>query len=76
MIIMNKEEIYKNKFGNEWYDLLKEFLLSNSMNNIAYHIKKQRETSSIIPPEGSDLFFKVFKDLQPKNIKVIILGQD
>ena len=73
---MNKEQLYKNKFGPLWYELLKEFLLSDKMNNIAYNIKKQRETSNIIPDEGSDLFFKIFKDLQPNNIKVIILGQD
>ena len=75
-IMTKKEQFYLNNFGEEWFNLLKDFLLSKDMDAIAYTLKLQREKSDVIPSVESGLIFKVFKDLQPKDIKVIILGQD
>lgn len=63
-------------FGLEWYSLLKDFITSNKFRTIADSVNKSRLTNEVIPDKGSPLFFKVFKDLQPKSLRVILLGQD
>jgi len=76
MTIMNKEEFFIKNFGKDWYALLKEFLLSDEMVKISRIIRHHRTRHTIIPEENSELFFKIFKDVQPSKIKVIVLGQD
>lgn len=74
--IIKRKKVYLDNFGEEWYNLLEDFLLSDEMFKIAYNIRLQRKKANIIPEEGSELFFKIFRDLKPKDIKVVILGQD
>lgn len=76
IIMDKKQQFYLKNFGKEWYELLEDFLLSPNMDGIARTLKFQRETSEVIPSVESGLIFKVFKDLQPSNIKTIILSQD
>lgn len=66
----------EEKFGTEWYKLLKTFLDSPKFYGMSNAINKDRESFEVIPEKGSPLFFKIFKDLQPSKIKVVILGQD
>lgn len=65
---------YSSLFGNEWYSILKDYLESEEFNNIG--VELNREIRYVIPPHGSPLFFKIFKDLQPSDIKLVVLGQD
>ena len=73
---MNRELYFRQRFGDEWFELLKDFLMSYTMDAIGKAIAKDRETYTIIPENQSSLLFKVFRDLAPKDVKVIILGQD
>jgi uracil-DNA glycosylase len=67
----------KNKFGSEWYDLLRNYLSSKEFSKISDTLLAEyKKKTKIIPEYKSPLFFKIFKDLQPSKIKVVILGQD
>ena len=66
----------EEKFGTEWYKLLKTFLDSPKFYGMSNAINKDRESFEVIPEKGSPLFFKVFRDLQPKDIKVVTIGLD
>ena len=66
----------RDLFGEEWYELLKDYLHSSEFKNIGLQLADEYRTKSVLPPKGSPLFFKIFKDLQPSKIKVIIIGQD
>lgn len=68
--------MYKETFGEEWNELLKDYLEDEEFIDIGINLMNQYAIEDIIPTIGSDLYFKVFKDLQPSKIKVIILGQD
>jgi len=65
-----------NLFGGEWGELLKDYLTSQRFINIGLELNSQYKAHSIIPPKGSPLYFKAFRDVQPSDIKVVILGQD
>lgn len=68
---------YKELLGKEWAELLKDYLASGDLGKIATQIKKERLSGvNVLPPEGSDMFFKIFKLLQPDRIKVIWINQD
>jgi|AntDeeMinimDraft_5_1070356.scaffolds.fasta_scaffold27040_2 uracil-DNA glycosylase len=67
--------MYEELFGKEWFNLLKNYLESKEFKNIGLDLNKEYKTKIIIPNKGSE-FFRIFKDLQPSNIKVIILGLD
>jgi len=62
-------------FGEEWYKLLKSFLNSQQFISILNQLKTEGKTNKIIPTSESKLLFKVFKDLQPQDIKIVILGK-
>lgn len=66
----------EEKFGTEWYKLLKTFLDSSKFYGMSNAINKDRESFEVIPEKGSPLFFKVFRDLQPKDIKVVTIDLD
>ncbi|MFW5889290.1 MAG: uracil-DNA glycosylase [bacterium] len=68
--------MYDKLFGKEWYEILKDYLYSEEFKNIGLEVSKQYESEKVLPPKGSPLYFKIFKDLQPSKIKVIILGMD
>jgi len=68
--------ILKNSFGNEWWELLSPFLLSEEWTHLVKSINKDRITNTVIPEKGSDLTTKIFRDLAPDEIKVVLIGQD
>ena len=65
-----------NIFGYKWWELLSPFFKTEEWKDIVHLINTDRKQNIVIPEQGSNLFFKIFKDLQPDDIKVVILGQD
>jgi uracil-DNA glycosylase len=72
---MNKDKLIE-LFGEEWYNLLEPFLLSNEFKSIMKTLINESKKNYVIPTRESGLLFKIFKDLQPSSIKVVFLGQD
>lgn len=70
------KEFLISRFGEDWYELLKDFLMSDDMKKIAFLVDQRRRQEVVIPPKGSELLFKMFKDLQPDKINTLVLGQD
>lgn len=62
-------------FGT-WYEPMKEFLHSQQMYEISQQIALERKECVVIPSEGSELFFKVFRVTDYNALNVVILGQD
>jgi uracil-DNA glycosylase len=63
--------------GTEWYSLLNDFVESKDMNEIICSVAKERSEYTIYPlKEDFYKMFRIFKDLKPSDIKVIIIGQD
>lgn len=68
---------WKNYVGEEWYTLLSNFLESKHMEYIINKIREERKSYKVFPLLTEfNKMFRIFKDLQPSDIKVIILGQD
>ena len=67
--------MYRELFGEEWYHLLKDYL-EGDFKNIGLELNEQYKYNNIIPEKGSELYFKVFRELQPSQIHTIIFGQD
>lgn len=68
---------HKVLLGEEWADILKEYLATEDLINIATWIRRERLAGiNVLPPEGSDMFFRIFKLLQPSKIKVVWINQD
>jgi uracil-DNA glycosylase len=63
--------------GTEWESLLRDFLNSNDMSNIINNIHLERR-KHIVYPLRSEFYkmFRIFKELKPSDIHVVILGQD
>ena len=68
---------WENTLGSEWYELLSSFVEGKEMLKIANSIRIARK-SSVVYPSKEEFWkiFRIFKELQPSDIKVIILGQD
>lgn len=66
-----------NIIGSEWHKLLKPFVESKEMLQIINNIKNERK-KYVIYPEQKEFYkmFKIFKDLQPSDIKIVLLSQD
>lgn len=63
--------------GEEWATVLKDYFNTKDLELIAGMIEAQRKQGKhIMPPKGSDKFFKVFKMLQPSQIKIVWINQD
>jgi uracil-DNA glycosylase len=63
--------------GDGWGELLQNYYTVEELLHIAHRIGLERRKGvEVLPPQGSDLFFKIFKLLPPERIKVVILGQD
>ena len=68
---------WKTILGDEWSSLLNNFIISDNMSSIIYKVSLERQKYTVFP--GKNEFYKmfrIFKELQPSNIKVIIIGQD
>lgn len=75
--IMNKP-IFEHFLGPEWYPLLKDVFEGNAFHQIGVEIMRERGSGKrIIPPhEHVHLSFRAFRECGPKDLKIIILGQD
>jgi uracil-DNA glycosylase len=68
---------WTNIIGNEWYSLLKDFVESEKMLKIVQSVAKERVKYTVYPIKDEFYkMFKIFKDIQPSDIKCIILEQD
>lgn len=59
-----------------WYEKLKHYVESSEFHDIAYKINQERKKYVILPPQGSELFLKVFRVTPYDSIKCVIYGQD
>lgn len=59
-----------------WYEPLKDFVESEKFITIGKQIRDDRVKHSVIPNQGSELLFKVFRLTPYNKIKIIILGLD
>ena len=67
----------RQKFGEEWWELLHRFILSKLWINIVNTVKKDRlKNQIVIPNESSKYSLRIFEELKPKDIKVVFLSQD
>lgn len=64
-------EVFNKLLGEEWAKLLAHFLLTDKFLNIK-EVYTQKDCIPKTPFES----FKIFRELQPKDIKVVILNQD
>lgn len=59
-----------------WYEPLKDFIESEDFINIGRQIRDDRAKYSVIPNQGSDLLFKVFRLTPYNKVRIVLLGQD
>lgn len=62
--------------GTEWYNLMKDFVDSDSFKRSMYKIKEDRDNHTVFPKIGSKNFMRAFRELSPEKVKVVIIGQD
>lgn len=64
-------------FGEEWFMVLEDYLLGDEFNKLGLTIAAARQSFSVLPPkEENHLIFKAFKELQPSDIKAVLLGYE
>lgn len=63
-------------FSEDWYRELKGYVESKEFEDIAWKIAGERKTRTVYPEKGSDLLFKVFREVPLNKVKVVIMGQD
>ena len=64
----------RNYLGDTWYDMLKTVINSEYMSKIGNFLRERRQVSIVYPDEN--LVFRALKLTHPRQVKVIILGQD
>lgn len=68
---------WQNELGNEWYSLLQKFVESKNMDKIILSLLSERKKYEVYPKkEDFYKMFRIFRNLQPTNIKVVFIGQD
>ncbi len=68
---------WTNTLGEEWYSIMGKYMESESMGKIVKAITTERQKYTVFPKKNEFYkMFRIFKDLQPSHIKVVILGQD
>lgn len=70
---MNKKRLIK-EFGGEWFYLLEPFLNQEFKDIMKTLVSLTKNNKVIIPTRESKLLFKIFRNLQPKDIKIVFLG--
>lgn len=70
--------IFYHFLGPDWYSILKDIFESDSFHQIGVRLMRERGTGlNIIPAhEKIHLAFRAFRECNPKDLKIIILGQD
>lgn len=61
--------------GKQWYSLLKDVIEKPFFKRLAYFISVERKKYVVYPKTGREVF-SVFKNLQPSDVRVVIVGQD
>ena len=67
---------FSRYFEEGWYNKLKHYVESTEFKLIGSNIAQERKKYIILPPQGSELFLKVFRITSYDEVKVVILGQD
>ena len=62
------------KLNKEWYGLLEDEIVSGYFCDLLSFVDKEYQNNIIYP--SRDLVFNAFNLTTPKNVKVVILGQD
>ena len=62
-------------FSDDWFELLKPFLLSSEFKNIAMSLKREVSSGVAITPNFADMF-RAFKETPRFGTHTIIMGQD
>ena len=69
---MNNEQVFQHKLGEEWFVILKDFVLSDKMDKVGRAIM----ASKLPVYPSKDNIFRIFKEIPYSKVKVVILGQD
>ena len=67
-------KVLVDKFGEEWFEGLKEYLLSKEFNDLGLAVREKNKTA-VVYPDYNDIF-KAFLLTPYNKVKVVILGQD
>lgn len=68
---------WKSIIGSNWFDLMEDFVESDKMYQIIKMVSLERKKYTVYPNVNEfGKMFRIFKDLPPEDIKVIILGLD
>lgn len=62
-------------FPNGWYELLEDYITSNSFKNVLSTVIREYKNKTIYPADSKNIF-RVFKTMGPKDINVLLLGLD
>lgn len=75
--MMNKP-VFEHFLGPKWYPLLKDVFEGDTFHKIGIELMRERGSGKIIlpPHDKIHLSFRAFRECSPKDLKIIILGQD
>lgn len=71
---MTKEELRRERMGDEWYEILKDEFFEPYMKRLASILIEERKHYTIYP--SNDNMFRAFKVCPFSKTKVVFLGQD
>lgn len=71
---MGVDEIMYNRLGSSWFELFKDFILSERFAILREYIDRRAEQRIIYP--DAEIAYKAFKLCPYEDAKVVILGQD
>lgn len=66
----------KEIFGEEWYLLLEELLLSTYFKELGTYVKSRRNAFNVEVYPSKENVFRAFRVTPLSQLKVVILGQD
>lgn len=74
MEIRNNEKLLLDQFGEKWFEfLVNDILRTQPFYDLKNNINRLYATGKVLPE--SKYLFRAFKETDPKNIKVIIIGE-
>ncbi len=68
-------EKFRPLLGELWFPYFKEFIASSKMDAIYSFLKAESSKGIKICPESGDVF-NVFKEVNPKELKIVLIGQN
>ena len=75
MALSDEQKLERIQLSSDWKQVLQETLLSERMDGLREFLKQQLTQGQVIYPPTSD-WFKAFDLTYPRDVKVVILGQD